>query len=65
MMVKNIFAAIQYFFTEVLFLPFDFIRNMDNWWIQNIVSFTFIIIAMAAMVYWLNQLMIFKKEENS
>jgi hypothetical protein len=65
MTVKTIFAAIQYFFTEVLFLPFNFVRSMDNWWIQNIVSFTFISIALVALVYWLNQLMIFKKEENS
>ena len=65
MTVKSIFAAIEYFFTEVLFLPFSFVRSMDNWWIQNLVSFTFISIAVVALVYWLNQLMIIKKVENS
>lgn len=64
MTVNSIFSAIEHFVTKVLFVPFDYIRSLDNWWIQNTVSFAFIIIAILAMFYWLNQLMIFKKTEN-
>lgn len=57
MTVNTIFTAIEFFFTEILFYPYNFIRSLDNWWIQNLVSFTFISIALIAVVYWLNQLM--------
>ncbi len=65
MTVKSIFAAIEYFFTEVLFFPYNFIRSLDNWWIQNTVSLIFISIGIIALGYWLNQLTKFKKQENS
>lgn len=57
MTVNTIFTAIEFFFTEILFYPYNFIRSLDNWWIQNLVSFTFISIALIALGYWLNQLM--------
>lgn len=57
MTVNSIFKAIEFFFTDVLFFPHQFIRSLDNWWIQNLVSFTFITIALIAFGYWLNQLM--------
>lgn len=65
MTVNSILSAIEYFFTEVLFYPFEMIRSLDNWWIQNFVSFTFISIGIVAFVYWLNQLSKFKKQANS
>lgn len=65
MTVNSILTAIEHFFTEVLFFPYDFFRSIDNWWIQNIVSFTFIIIGIVAFGYWLNQLAKFKKQANS
>ncbi|MBS3992870.1 MAG: uracil phosphoribosyltransferase [Bacteroidetes bacterium] len=65
MTVKSIFSAIEYFFTEVLFYPFDAIRSLDNWWIQNTVSGIFIIIALIATAYWLNQLTKHKKAANN
>ncbi|MDO9262134.1 MAG: uracil phosphoribosyltransferase [Flavobacteriaceae bacterium] len=65
MTVNSILTAIEYFFTEVLFFPYNFIRSIDNWWIQNTVSFTFAVIGVIAFVYWLNQLSNFKKQANS
>lgn len=64
MTVKSIFSAIEYFFTQVLFYPFDAIRSLDNWWVQNTVSSIFIIIAIIATGYWLNQLAQHKKTTN-
>ena len=65
MTVNSILTALEYFFTEVLFFPYNFIRSLDNWWFQNIVSFTFIIIGLIAFGYWLNQLTKYKKVANS
>ncbi|MDP2089723.1 MAG: uracil phosphoribosyltransferase [Flavobacteriaceae bacterium] len=65
MTVNSILTAIEYFFTEVLFFPYNFIRSIDNWWVQNIVSFTFTVIGILAFGYWLNQLTKFKKKANS
>lgn len=65
MNVNSIFAAIEFFFTEVLFFPFEYIRTMNNWWIQNLMSFVFILIAIVAFGYWLNQLMKTKNIANS
>lgn len=65
MTVNSIFTAIEYFFTKVLFFPYNFLRSIDNWWIQNTVSLIFIIIGFVALGYWLNQLTKFKKQSNS
>lgn len=65
MTVNSIFAAIEFFFTEVLFFPFEYIRTMDNWWIQNFMNFLFILIGFIAFGYWLNQMIKTKKIANS
>jgi hypothetical protein len=64
MIANNIFKAIGEFFTNVLFLPYNEIRFMDNWWVQNIVSWVFISITIVAFFYWLGQLNKFQKEGN-
>ncbi|CAI8396277.1 MAG: uracil phosphoribosyltransferase [Flavobacteriales bacterium] len=67
-MVKDFFYSIAWLFQEVLFFPFDLLRNIqyDSWYIANIVSWTFIIIGIAGAVYWIKKLKEFdnKNEED-
>ena len=47
-MVKDFFYSLGWLFQEVLFFPFDLLRSiqLDNWYIANIVTWTFILIGM-------------------
>lgn len=67
-MMKKIFEGIAYVFEEILFLPFNILRQteLDNWWIANIISWLFLFIGFCAAGYWINKLSIFDKtgEEN-
>ena len=65
--MKAIFEGIQDLFDNVLFIPYDFLRFIDNWWSANILSWVFILIGAAAFVYWMLQLRAFDQtgeEEN-
>jgi len=62
MIANNIFRAIGDFFTNVAFKPFDGIRFMDNWWLQNTFNWVLVIICMTAFVYWMGQLKKFKQQ---
>ncbi|MDP3314293.1 hypothetical protein [Lutibacter sp.] len=64
MIANNIFKALGDFFTNVLFVPFQGIRFSSNWWLQNTISWLFIIITLAAFLYWMGQLKKFKKSGN-
>ena len=57
-MVKDFFYSIAWLFQEVLFFPFDLLRNIqyDSWYIANIVSWTFILIGIAGAFYWIKKL---------
>ncbi len=67
-MVKDFFYSIAWLFDEILFLPFDFLRQVqfDSWFIANIMSWVFILIGIIGSVYWIKQLKKFDKndEEN-
>ena len=56
--MKDFFYGIQDLFVDYLFWPFDVLRELDlnNWWLSNIVSWTFTIISLVAFVYWMKQL---------
>jgi len=56
--MKDFFYAIQDFFVNVLFSPFDALRalELENWWSANLLSWIFILIGMVAFVYWMLQL---------
>ena len=60
--MKSFFEAIEYLFVKILFWPMDLLRalELDNWWIANIITWIFIIIACIATWYWMKQLQIFK-----
>lgn len=63
--MKAFFEAIQYLFEKVLFIPLDFLREVElsNWWAANTVSWIFIIIGFVFFIYWLGQLNKFNKEK--
>jgi len=56
--MKDFFYAIQDLFVDVLFLPFDALRELEltNWWAANVVSWILTIIGLIAFVYWMIQL---------
>jgi len=66
--MKTFFEAIAYLFEEVLFLPLEFLRELelDNWWAANAASWLFVLIGFAALIYWVRQLQGFnaRGEEN-
>ncbi|MGV6830245.1 MAG: DUF6341 family protein [bacterium] len=59
--MKNFFYAIEDFFVNVAFGPFDYLRELelDNWWAANAMSWIFTIIGIVFFVYWMKQLQIF------
>jgi len=60
---KDLFEAIEFLFVEILFIPFDFIRlEISNWFIQNIINFSLMIVVSAALVYWTLELIKYDKK---
>ncbi|MCO5724239.1 DUF6341 family protein [Robiginitalea marina] len=57
--MKAFFEWIEDLFVDGLFAPFDFFREMQNWWTANTINWLFVVIGSAAMVYWLIQLRLF------
>jgi hypothetical protein len=66
--MKAFFEAIQSLFVDFLFLPLDFLRNLElsNWWLANSISWILMIVCAYYIVYWCKQLTIHQKnnEEN-
>lgn len=63
--MRDVFDGIGSFFTEIAFVPFDFLAKLElqNWWVANVMSWFFIAILGVLLVYWINQLKIF--DENN
>lgn len=63
--MTEFFRGIQTLFEDFLFIPLDYLRNLqlDYWWLANLINFIFVIIAMIAFGYWLMQLKKFQDEE--
>lgn len=60
MIAGNIFRWIGSFFTEVLFLPFEWIRTQIatqelGWWISNAVNWLFLLVLLILFGYWMKQ----------
>jgi len=62
-MMKNFFEGIAWLFEEVLFLPYNVLRQLEqtNWTLANSVNWIFLIVGFSAMVYWVLQLNLFEK----
>ena len=58
MALRDIFYAIQEFTEEVLFVPFNVLREveLENWWMANLVSWVFLAILVVSFTYWMLQL---------
>lgn len=56
--MKDFFYAIQDLFVNILFWPFDKLREieLDSWWVANAVTLILIVIGIVAFVYWMIQL---------
>ncbi len=54
--MKAFFESIQDLFVDGLFLPLDFFRFLQNWWLANSVNWIFVIIGFIAFVYWMIEL---------
>ena len=60
MIASNIFRWVGTFFTEVLFLPFQWIRTQIatqelGWLISNIVNWGFLLVLLILFGYWMKQ----------
>ncbi len=66
--MKDFFEGIAWLFEEILFLPFNMLRELElsSWFLANILNWIFIIIAFAAFIFWMLQLKKFNEndEEN-
>lgn len=63
--MTEFWKGIQALFEEFLFIPLNFLRDVqfDSWWLANIVNIILILIGMAAFTYWMLQLRDFQDEE--
>jgi len=66
--MKDFIEGIAWLFEEILFLPFNLLRELElsSWFLANILNFIFVIIAFAAFIFWMLQLKKFNDndEEN-
>ena len=62
--MKNFFEGIQWLFEELLFLPFDFLRSIQDysWSLANAFNFFIALVIFFALVYWMIQLKNFDKK---
>ncbi|WP_318641748.1 DUF6341 family protein [Flavobacterium ardleyense] len=60
--MKAFFEGIQSLFVDFLFLPMNFLRELEltTWFGANIINWIFVIICTTAMVYWVKQLQLHK-----
>ena len=56
--MRDLFEGIAYLFEEILFLPLNWLYDLeqDSWFLANVLNFIFVIIAFAAFLYWMKQL---------
>ncbi len=56
--MKDFFEGIAWLFTEILFIPFDALRELqyEYWFLANFMNWIFMIVGFAAFIYWMLQL---------
>ena len=67
MLALNIFRLIGELFTNVLFIPFNWLRlsvakTDGGWWTSNIISWIFILILFVLFAYWMKESAKFLRE---
>lgn len=66
--MKDFFEGIASLFQDVLFIPFDMLRRdiqPESWLAANGVNLIFLLIGTVFFIYWMRQLKIFSKTENT
>lgn len=63
--MKDFFEGIASLFEDVLFLPLDALRELQDssWWAANGLNFVFVLIVFVAFLYWMKQLKGFDKND--
>ena len=63
--MKKIFEAIASLFEDLLLVPYNILADIElhSWWAANFISWFFMVIGLAAGVYWILQLRSFDKNE--
>lgn len=63
---KDFWLGIQYLFEEILFVPLDWLRELqfDSWYLANMVSWVFLVIFFAAFGYWMKQIKLYNEDES-
>jgi hypothetical protein len=58
------FKGIKYFFEEIAFAPYDYLRHLElsSWWGANIATWIMIVVLFGFFFYWVKQLIKFSKE---
>lgn len=56
--MKAFFEAIAYLFQEILFIPLNFLRELEitSWFLANGINWVFLIVGFVAAFYWIGQL---------
>ena len=56
--MTEFFKGIEHIFEEYLFLPLDFLRELqdDSWLVANGLNFLFLGIGLIAFAYWMKEL---------
>ncbi|WP_299533724.1 uracil phosphoribosyltransferase [Ulvibacterium sp.] len=54
--MTSFFRGIETLFVDYLFAPYDILRELDSWWLANILNWLLFIIGAVAFVYWMLQL---------
>lgn len=64
--MKDFFEGIAWLFEEILFLPFNLLRELElsSWFLANILNWVFVIIAFAAFIFWMLQLKKFSDNDD-
>lgn len=56
--MKDFFEGIASLFEDVLFIPFDLLRDLEleSWFLANFMNWIFVLIAFVAFLFWMMQL---------
>ena len=61
--MKAFFEGIAWLFEDILFLPYDLLRQIEasSWTLSNTVNWIFVLVGFSALIYWILQLNSFDK----
>ena len=67
MILDNIFRWIGSFFTDLLFLPFEWLRldiatELTGWWTSNTINWLFMVVLLVLFAYWMKESAKFLRE---